>query len=265
MKDIVEAALEHQDDLEVDAEPNANEFGEPQVALIGYGNLGAEIIQQGWDSRYPNRKYPEAHTHHVQCVEELPESTRNADYVILTGSANDHRIAAEIGDALSRGTTSIAIPIRTTANPIETPETINATIPCNQTHVQELATDLLTILAGRIEISPHPRFYNKLRTIGRIHGFRGQQGRDSSEISQDEFAEQLVADTLANPVDYEDSHSAEHYISFLHAGEGLTLGEAEAVRNEIATELGVDMEKMLLAVDATKEMGTKYRLIVLCA
>jgi len=118
-------------------------------------------------------------------------------------------------------------------------ETVNATIPCNQTNVQELGTDLLVTLAGHTRISPPVQFYRDLETIGQVQGFRAQQTRDGSARQPAEFAAQLVTDALENPLTTvdTDNNTSEHFFSLLHSGEEVTLEEFDAVRNKITSEL----------------------------
>jgi len=100
MKDIVEAALEHQKSVDDSDHQDTNEFGDPHVSVIGYGDIGAQIIQHGWDRRYVDSEYPHVETHHLQRGEELPSEPRDADYAILVGDSADEELAVEIGDAL---------------------------------------------------------------------------------------------------------------------------------------------------------------------
>lgn len=264
MKDIVEKALDHREHREGDETTDGNEFGEPQLWLIGYGDDSAQLIEQGWDSRYPHPKYPDVDSCHINNIEELPEAATAADYVILAGSTEDESVAEAIGDALADDTTSIAISLPTGDTPTNTIGSVNTTIACNPDYVQELATDVLTILTGRIEISPPTQFYDTLQTTRQLHGFRGQQSRDDSEGSPDQFAAQLVTDTLSKPLAIGGNTKTEHVLSFLHAGEDLTLREATTIRTELATNLDGGSERALLAVDATPEMKGTFRLTTLC-
>lgn len=264
MDDIVDDALERRGPERED-EQGPDEFGEPRFTLLGYGAVGAEIVRQGWDSRYPRPEHPDADVHRTRGAGELPAGVEDADYVVLTGGTADRGVAAAIGETLADGTTSIAVPVRTTGGPVGPVPTVDATLPCDRDHVRGLATDLLTVLTGRIEISPPPRSYRELRSIGRVYGFRGQRDRNGPDTSVDEFADRLVADALANPVDAVDHEGTEHYLSLLRAGDDLTLREADAVRAEIAAELDVGARSTVLAVDATEGTGTAYRLTVLCA
>jgi len=264
MKDIVEAALANAESSDSDEEVDSTDFGEPEIHLVGYGETGADIIQAGLDSRYPAPTYPDAEFHHIQHIDELPANAIDADYAILVGSADEHVMATGIGDALSDKTTSIAIPIDTAESPARTVETVNATVPCTRSHVQELATVILVILTGHTEISPPPRFYQELQSIGRMQGYRGEQVRTSGDPSPAEFAERLVTDALSNPFGVSDSHDAEHFISLLEGGRELTLEEVEAVRDELSDAVGASAERELVAVEITEDMESKCRLTVLC-
>ncbi len=262
MKDIVADALAHAENVESDETTDSEEFGEPRVALLGYGSAGRAIIDKGWDSRYPHPKYPDTDTHHIPSLEALPSDVLDADYAILAGSADDHTLATNIGARLTGDTTSIALPFGPTADTVRTVETTNVTIPCAQKQIRELATDILTLLAGRIKMSPPPRFYHELQTIGRLRGFRGQQKQKSADMRPNEFAQLLISDALSTPIDT--GAVTDHFISFLNAGPDVTLRETDSIRTEIANELGTDPERELLAVDVSEDMGQNYRLTMFC-
>ncbi len=264
MKDIVEAALANAESYDSDVEVDSTEFGEPEIHLVGYGETGADIIQEGLDSPYPASYYPDVETHHIQHIDEPPANAIDADYAILVGSADEHVLATGIGDVLSDNTTSIAIPIDTAESPARTVGTVNATVPCTRSRVQAGVTVILVILMGHTEISPPPRFYQELQSIGRMQGFRGEQARTQGGSSPAQFAKRLVTEALSNPFGASDSLDAEHFISFLEGGEELTLEEVEAVRDELSDAVGASAERELVAVEVTEHMESRCRLTVLC-
>lgn len=263
MRDLVEAALERQKDQEHNEEADANEFGEPLSLLLGYGDLGVEITRQGWDSRYSHPKYSKTITDSVQEVADLPTAATEADYVILTGSTECCRLGETVGEILPEKTTSIALPIPVDSENIQEINAVDATIPCKRKFTQELATDLLTILTAQIQVSPPPQLYQELQTAGLIQGFRGQRKYVSSKNTEYDLAEKLVTNTLENPF-YDGCNHAETCISFLHAGNDLTLKETEAIREEITSRIGSEVEPELFTADTTNSMEDMYRLVLLC-
>lgn len=260
MKDIVEDALDRANRVdsadELDGETDPDEFGEPRLTLLGYGSAGAELLQQGWASDYPN-----VDTHHVQRAEELRDSSIDADYAILVGDAGDRDLAAAIGEGLSERTTSVAVSISTRESPVGSVETANATIPCPRIRADELVTDLLAVLPGRTRVSPPIQFYDRLRTVGRVHGFRGERERADSPAEQ--FAAELVDDALANPFDAGSGDASEHFFSFLRADDAVTLETFDALRNGITDRFGTDTGSGSFAVDTTGDTGADYRLTLL--
>ncbi|SEH45604.1 FtsZ family, C-terminal domain [Halopenitus malekzadehii] len=262
MRDLVEAALENHEDPEHDKEAAVDEFGDPQFLLLGYGEFGAEIERRGWDSRYSQLEYSEANTYRAQNVEELPAAATEADYVILAGSTECRSLVETIGETLPEETTSIALPAPVEDKRVHEIDAVDATIPCKQALIQELATDLLTILTAQVQISPPSQLYRELQTAGLVQGFRGQH-HDNSEISGHELAADLVTNALANPLYTDDRNHAERCISFLHAGTDLTLGEVETVREEITSQIDSGVGLELFTADTTKMMGNKRRLTLL--
>lgn len=255
--DIVDAALgagEMTDDLEDETDTDA--FGDPQLSLIGYGDAGANPLRQGWA-----QDYPDVGTRHVTNAEALPDAVADADYAILVGDRDDHGLAAAIGGRLPDGTTSIVVPIGTAEAPVAGVGTANATVPCPRAHARELVTDFLTVLTGRARVSPPPQFYDRLRTVGRVHGFRGE--RERADSPADQFAAKLVDDALANPFDAEGGDASERFFSFLRADDAVTLGTFDALRNEITDRFGADTGLGSFAVDTTGDSGAGYRLTLL--
>lgn len=260
MKDIVEDALENAESDysgdELDGEPDSEGFGEPRLALFGYGRVGAELIEGEWVS-----EYPDVETHHRQRGDERHDGSIGAEYAILVGDTNDHELAAAIGERVPDGTTSIAVPISTPESRAESVESVDATIPCPRAHADELAGDLLAALSGRTRISPPPQFYTRLHTAGRVHGFRGQ--RERTDSPPDQFAETLVTDALANPFGTGAIDASDHFFSLFHADGAATLETFDAVRNEITDRFGSDTGSEPFAVDTTADPGAAYRLTLL--
>lgn len=263
MDDMIADMLESQAGPPHDTDTAVDEFGEPLSLLLGYGDLGAQIAQQGWDSRYPHRRYSEAHTYGVQELEDLPTAATEADFVILTGSTDCHRLGERIGDTLPEETTSIAIPVPVDDTRPHEIDAVDATVPCAQTLVQELATDLLTILTAQIQISPPPQLYQELQTAGLMQGFRGQEKNVDSGVSVHDFAETLVTNTLENPVYTNDRTHTEECVSFLQAGTDLTLRDAEAVRDEITTQVKSRGGLELFTAATTENLENESRLTLL--
>lgn len=262
VNDIVEDALEAAESADsggvTDNEPDPEGFGEPRLALLGYGRVGAEVLQREWV-----RDYPDVDTRHVQRAEAGRNSTIEADYAILVGGADDHDLAAAIGAAVPDETTSIAVPISTPESPVGNVETANATVSCPRARARELVTDLLAVLHRRTRISPLPQFYDRLRTVGRVHGFRGQQERLDSELPPTVFAEKLVSDALANPFDTGWSDASDHFFSLFRADDEATLETFDAVRDEVTDRFGGGDGLELFAVDTTGEPGAEYQLTLL--
>lgn len=263
MRDLVAGLLESRDAQAHDTDTAVDEFGEPLSLLLGYGNLGAQLARQGWGSRYPHRRYSETHTSGVQDLDDLPTTATEADFIILTGSTDCHRLVERIGDTLPDETTSIALPIPVDDNRPHEVAAVDATIPCDHSLVHELATDLLTILTAQIQISPPPQLYQELQTAGLIQSFRGQQTHVDSELSGHDLAETLVTDTLENPLGTDDRTHAEECISFLQAGPDLTLRDAEAVRDEITTRVTSKGELELFTAATTEQLEHESRLTLL--
>jgi len=262
MKDIVEAALNHQESFERADDSDTDEFGDPELALIGFGSTGQQIVQQGLDDRSPDPGALGVDTFHVHDSDELSTEARDTDYVILVGDGDDHQLLTDIGRKLGEEPTSIAIPIPVTEAPVETVATVSATIPCSNTHAQELATDLLRILAGEMQVSPPVGFYRDLRTVGRIHGCREKLDRDEFATSPKEFADELVAETLSNPLHTAVDDDSTHVFSILHAGGEVTLKEFDAVRNAIGNRIVTDGGAEYAAADTTAGMDSTDRLTV---
>jgi len=264
MIDIVEDAIARREALEDGNRADTNEFAEPRVCLVGYGDRGVKLAEQGWDDRYPDPKYPEATAHCVEGIGALPRSVTTADHVILVGHATDHELAVSIGDALSDETTSVAVSVPAANEPTRHVGPVDTTIPCGPDDVQELITDVLTVLTARIEISPPPQIYDELRAVGRLDGFRGQRCRDDSTAPPRDFAERLVSDALASPIAPGSDVGTEHVFSLLSADETVTLETADAVRDALSARLNARTEPILFAVDATVDGRAGYRLSVLC-
>jgi len=262
MKDIVEAALNSQERFEGDDDSDAEEFGDPEIALIGFGNAGTQFIQEGLDERSPDPEALGLETHHVHRSHEFPTGPRDVDYAILVGNAADHDLLTDIGRKLGEEPTSIAIPILTTETPVETVETVNTSIPCSHTHAQELVTDLLRILAKEVQVSPPAGFYQNLRTVGRIHGFRGKLDRSEFGKSPTEYADALVTETLSNPFHSAVDNDSTHLLSILHADDEVTLEEFDAVRDAIADHFNTDSGSVHAAADTTADTDPRYRLTV---
>jgi hypothetical protein len=263
MRDLVAGLLESRDAQAHDTDTAVDEFGEPLSLLLGYGDLGARIARQGWDSRYPHRRYSEAHTYGVQRLDDLPTAATDADFIILTGSTDCHRLGESIGDTLPEETTSIAIPVPVDDTGPHEVAAVDATIPCTHALVQELATDLLTILTARIRITPPPQLYQELQTAGLLQGFRGRENHVESGRSARDFAETLVANTLETPVYTDDRTHTGACVSFLQAGTDLTLRDAEAVRDEITARVGSGGGPELFAAAATEDVENESRLTLL--
>ena len=138
MIDIVEDAIARREALEDGNRADTNEFAEPRVCLVGYGDRGVKLAEQGWDDRYPDPKYPEATAHCVEGIGTLPRSVTTADQVILVGHATDHELAVSIGDALSDETTSVAVSVPAANEPTRHVGPVDTTIPCGPDDVQEL-------------------------------------------------------------------------------------------------------------------------------
>ena len=289
MTDIVEDAIagkeaiedgERTDSEESDCRKGAGtgersdtvDFDEPRVCLVGYGDRGAEVVERGWDDRYPDPKYPDAATHRVEHSGALPRSVTTADHVIMVGHATDHELAESIGDVLSDETTSIAVPVLVVNEPTDHVGSVDATIPCGPDHVRGLITDVLTLLTARIELSPPPRIYDEIRSVGGLRGHRGRRCRDDSTASPGDYARRLVNDSLASPVAPDAPGSsvapgadrgAEHVVGLLSTDATVTFEMAEAVQEVLSTKLNVGAESILFAVDATANPEAGDRLTVL--
>ncbi len=259
MKDIVEEALENAEGAgssgQLEDEPDSERFGEPELTLLGYGRVGGKLLEREWV-----RDYPDVETRYVQRGEELRSSAVDADYAILVGDSDDD-LAAAIGERLPEGTTSVAVPISAPASPVGSVESANVTIPCPPIRVDELVSDLLTVLRGRTRVWPSVQFYDQLRTVGRVHGFRGE--RDRADAPPDQFASELVTDALGNPFDAEGGDASEPFFSFLRADDAVTLETFDALRNEITDRFGGDTASGSFAVDTTGDSGADYRLTLL--
>lgn len=260
MKDIVEEAIENAESAdradELDGDTSSTGFGEPELSLVGFGRVGAELLQREWMS-----DYPDVETHHRQRGDERQHGSIDTDYTILVGSTDEHELAAAIGERLPAGTTSVAVPISTPESPAASVETANATIPCPRAYADELVGDLLAVLSGRTWVSPPPQFYTRLRTAGRVNGFRGRRERADSQ--PDLFAERLVTDALGNPFDTGDTDASDHLFSLFRADDAVTLETFDAVRNEVTDRFGTDTGTESFAVDTTADTGAAYRLTLL--